>query len=187
VGTAAASAGELEGFHPPRWWVPVLVGVLALVAGVLALVWPGPTLLLVGICFGAFLVFAGAGDLVSAFAGDGASTFVRVLEALLGILTLLAGFILLTRPGASVVVAAFVLGFWFLLSGSLQLARGIAIAEHRAYNVGFGLLGVVAGVIILAQPGIGVVTLVWIVSIAFLLRGAMLVALGFGLRKAERA
>jgi uncharacterized membrane protein HdeD (DUF308 family) len=164
----------------------VLVGVLAIVAGVLALVWPGPTLLLVGVCFGAFLVFAGAGDLAGAFAGEGSSTFVRVLEALLGVVTLLAGFILLVRPGASVLVAAFVLGFWFLLSGSLQLARGIGVAEGRAYNVGFGLLGVVAGIVILAQPGIGVVTLVWVVSIAFLLRGALLVALGFGLRKAER-
>jgi uncharacterized membrane protein HdeD (DUF308 family) len=165
----------------------VLVGLLAIVAGVLALVWPGPTLLLVGICFGAFLVFAGVGDLVGAFAGDGSSAFMRVLEALLGIITLLAGFILLVRPGASVLAAAFVLGFWFLLSGSLQLARGIAVAESRAYDVGFGLLGVVAGIVILAQPGIGVVTLVWVVSIAFLLRGALLVALGLGLRKAERA
>jgi uncharacterized membrane protein HdeD (DUF308 family) len=187
VSAAAADPGHDLDVALPRWWVPVLVGALAVVAGVIALVWPGPTLLLIGICFGAYLVVAGAGNLVSAFTDAGLSTFLRVLEALLGILTLLAGAILIVRPGASVVTAAFVLGFWFLIAGCVQLARGMAVAEHRAFNLGFGLLGIAAGAVVLAQPGIGVVTLVWVVGIAFLLRGAIAIALGLALRSLERA
>jgi uncharacterized membrane protein HdeD (DUF308 family) len=176
---------EDPGLDLPRWWVPVVVGVLAVLAGVLALAWPEPTLVLVGICFGAYLIFAGIGSLISAFADGSQSTFLRIIEAILGIITLLAGMILIVRPGASVVTAALVLGFWFLLAGCLQLARGIAVAEQRAFNVGFGLLGIVAGIIVLAQPGIGVVTLVWIVGIAFIVRGALAIVLGFGLRRLE--
>ena len=152
--------------HRPRWRVPVAVGALAILAGLLALVWPGPTLLLIGVSFGVYLMFAGVGSLVSAFGDDEESAFLRVVEAILGLITLLAGLILFVRPGASVVTAALVLGFWFLLAGALQLARGFAIPEHRLFNLGFGLLGIVAGALVLAQPGIGVVTLVWIVGIA---------------------
>jgi uncharacterized membrane protein HdeD (DUF308 family) len=169
----------------PRWWVPVAVGALAIIAGILALAWPGPTLVLVGICFGVYLIFAGVGSLISAFADEAESTFMRIVEAILGIITLFAGMILVVRPGASVVTAALVLGFWFLLAGCLQLARGIAVAEHRVYNVGFGLLGIVAGIIVLAQPEIGVVTLVWIVGIALIVRGALGIGLGLGLRRLE--
>ena len=136
------------------------MGVLAVIAGILALVWPGPTLLLIGICFGIYLIFAGVGGLITAFAVEGLSTFLRIVEVVLGLLTLLAGMILVVRPGASVAVVAFVLGFWFLLSGSLQFARGVGIADGRWFNIGFGLLGIVAGIVVLAQPGIGVATLV---------------------------
>lgn len=170
----------------PRWWVPVLVGVLAVIAGIVSLVWPGPTLLLIGICFGIYLIFAGVGGLITAFAVEGLSTFLRIVEVVLGLLTLLAGMILVVRPGASVAVVAFVLGFWFLLSGSLQFARGVGIADGRWFNIGFGLLGIVAGIVVLAQPGIGVATLVLIVGIAFILNGLIAVALGFSLRGIQR-
>jgi uncharacterized membrane protein HdeD (DUF308 family) len=175
------------GSEPPRWWVPVAVGALAILAGILALAWPRPTLLLIGICFGVYLIFAGVGSLVSAFGDTAESTFLRVVDAILGLITLLAGLILFVRPGASVVTAALVLGFWFLIAGTLQLARGFAVPEHRAFNIAFGLLGIVAGVIVLAQPQIGVVTLVWIVGIAFIVRGVIAIALGLGLRRLERA
>jgi len=178
---------DVDAADLPTWWVPVLGGVLAILAGILALAWPGPTLVLVGICFGVYLMFAGIGNLVSAFADSSLSTFLRVLEAVLGLITLLAGMILLVRPGASVVTAALVLGFWFLLAGSLQLARGFAFRDGRAFNLGFGVLGIVAGVTVLAQPGIGVVTLVWIVGIAFIARGVLAVALGVTLQRLEHA
>lgn len=180
-------ADDLDRLDLPRWWVPVVVGLLAVVVGIVVLVWPGPTLLLIGICFGLYLIFAGLGGLVSAFADASLSTFLRVVEVILGLITLLAGMILVVRPGASVVTVALVLGFWFLIAGCLQLARGIAVRESRAFNLGFGLLGIAAGVIVLAQPRIGVVTLVWIVGIAFIVRGVIAVALGLALRRLERA
>jgi uncharacterized membrane protein HdeD (DUF308 family) len=185
----SASVPEAAATSPraPRWWVPVVVGALAILAGILALSWPGPTLLLIGVCFGVYLVFAGVGSLVSAFGDADESAFLRVVEAILGLITLFAGLILFVRPGASVVTAALVLGFWFLLAGTLQLAHGFAIPEHRLFNVAFGLLGIVAGVLVLAQPGIGVVTLVWIVGIAFIARGVIAIGLGLGLRRLEAA
>lgn len=181
----ALVADDVVGGRLPHWWVPVVVGVLAVIAGILALVWPGPTLLLIGFCFGILLLFMGVGNLITAFSASGLSTFLRVMEAILGVITLLAGMILVARPEASVAAIAFVLAFWFLLAGFMQLARGISEAEHRWFNIGFGVFGVVAGIIILAQPGIGVVTIIWVVSITFILNGVLGIALGFSLRSIE--
>lgn len=188
--TAAAvpppSLSATDDLKLPRWWIPVVIGVLAIIFGILALVWPGPTLLAVGLLFGAFLIMAGVGDLMAAFSHGGHSAFVRVLYGLLGVLTVGVGVVLLLRPGASVWVAAFTLGVWFLVTGCLQLAQGIAIRESRVWNLILGLIGVVAGVVIVAQPGIGVVTLVYVVSIALILRGVASIVLGFGLKAADK-
>lgn len=181
---ATAPGPEAFGATPiSKWWVPVLVGVLSIIAGILALAWPGATLLLVGVTFGILLLFAGAGNLVSAFGGEDSSVFLSVIEAILGVLTLLAGLILLVRPGASVLTAAWVLGFWFVVSGVMQLARGFAVEESRWFDIIFGLIGVAAGVIILAEPRIGLGTLVWIAGFGFIFRGCMAIALGFAARK----
>jgi uncharacterized membrane protein HdeD (DUF308 family) len=186
--TAPAGAfGPTDLETAPKWWVPIVVGVLAIIAGILSLAWPGPTLLLVGITFGVLLIVAGFGYLAASFRGDAGGTVFRVLEAILGVITLLAGLVLLVRPGASVVTAALVLGFWWLLAGALQLARGFAEREHRAYNIAFGILGIIAGAIIVAQPGIGVVTLVIVVGVGFLLYGALQIALGFAIRRLRPA
>lgn len=177
-------AVEYDQLKFPRWWIPVTIGVLAIIAGILALVWPGPTLFAVGLLFGIYLLFAGFGELLMAFSHE-RSTFLRVLSGLLGVLTLIVGFVLLVRPGASVVVAAFTLGIWFLVSGSVQVAKGVTVRESRAWNLILGSIGVVAGIAIVVQPGIGVITLVYVVSIALLLQGVALIMLGFGLKSAD--
>ena len=166
------------------WWIPLAAGLLTMLVGIIALVYPGPTLLAVGIIFGAYLVFWGGMYIVRGIAGeDELSTSLRMIFVLLGLLTVLAGLVLLVRPGESVLTAALVLGFWWVLTGVMQLARGFAVAEDRVSNLLLGLLGIVVGVIILAQPEIGLITLVWIAGIGLLLQGALEVAAGWQLRR----
>jgi uncharacterized membrane protein HdeD (DUF308 family) len=172
-----ASAGKY-------WWLPLAAGVLTTLIGFVALLYPGPTLLAIGIIIGAYLIAWGVMTTVRGIAGErGLSTVMRIVHVVLGLLTLLAGLIVLVRPGESLVTVALVLGFWLVLVGALQLMSGIVESEGRVWNIALGLVGIVAGVIILAQPGIGLGTLVWIVSLGLLLRGA--VEIGAGLRIRE--
>jgi uncharacterized membrane protein HdeD (DUF308 family) len=76
---------------------------------------------------------------------------------------------------------------WWALVGVMQLIGGIVEAEGRALNIALGLVGIVAGGIILAQPGIGLATLVWIVSLGLIFQGAVEIALGLQIRKLHRA
>lgn len=168
-----------------KWWVLALLGALSIVTGFLALAWPGPTLLLIGIWFGLLLLLVGAGDLAVAFSAE-ASTGRRIAAGILGVITIFAGTVLLFRPGASVMTAAWVLGFWFVVTGILQVVQGLTHAESRLWNLLFGVIGVAAGAIILGSPRIGLQTLVLIAGIGFIVRGTVALTLGFALRGAGK-
>jgi uncharacterized membrane protein HdeD (DUF308 family) len=183
--TPVPAAGEPR---PGRyWWVPLAAGVLTMFIGFVALVYPGPTLLAVGLLLGGYLVFWGIMTLLRGLSGETeASAVWRIALVLLGMLTALAGLVLLVRPGESVLTAAWVLGFWWVLSGILQLVTGIAVAERRVWNLLIGLLGIVAGTVILAQPEIGLATLVWIVGLGLIFQGMLEIAAGLAVRRLHK-
>jgi uncharacterized membrane protein HdeD (DUF308 family) len=167
------------------WWIPLAAGVLSLVVGLIALFFPKPTLLAVGIIFGAYLVLW-AVLLIARAASAEAPTSAKVLGIVLGAIAALAGMILIVRPEQSVLVAAWVLGFWWTLNGVLHLGFGIAVGEGRGWNIFRGVIGIAAGVVILAQPQIGLVTLVWVVGIGLILQGAIEIAAGWELRRLHK-
>lgn len=168
------------------WWLALVVGILSVIAGIAALAFPEPTLLAVGLIFGAYLVIWSGGILARGIAEDDGDTFLRVLRVITGIVGIFVGLVLLVRPGQSVLTAAYALGFWWVVIGVMQLSQGLALAGHRAWNIGWGVLGLVAGAIILAQPGIGLITLVWIVSIGLVVQGFMEIGMAMQMRRMAR-
>jgi uncharacterized membrane protein HdeD (DUF308 family) len=185
--SAAAGPGVVDDHAPGRfWWIPLVAGVLSVIIGVVALAYPGPTLLVVGILFGAYLAAWGTMLVVESVMTHGEPTFARILGVIVGLIAVLTGLILLVRPGESVVTAALVLGFWWTLSGVMQIVRGIAMSEGRTWNLVLGAIGLIAGIIILAQPEIGLVTLVWIVGFGLLFQGMVEIAAGWGVRRLHK-
>jgi uncharacterized membrane protein HdeD (DUF308 family) len=169
------------------WWVALVVGILSVVVGFAALFFPEPTLLAVGIIFGAYLVLWSAMVLMRGVADKEEDTVLRVLRVIAGVIGVIVGLVLLVRPGQSVLTAAFVLGFWWVVIGILQLSNGIAVSEHRVWNIGWGVLGLVAGTIILVQPGIGLITLVWIVSLGLIFQGLMEIGMALEMRRIAKS
>jgi uncharacterized membrane protein HdeD (DUF308 family) len=171
---------------PPRW-IALVLGGLTLVVGIAALVWPGPTLLAVGFLFGIYFVIWGAGLLVRGVGAPGVPVGLRILDVVIALLALLVGLLLMARPGASVGVVAWVLGFWWTLLGVMQVVHGLVEREGRAWNLVWGVVGTAAGVIILASPEIALGTLVLIVGISLILQGLLELLLAFAPRDAVAA
>jgi uncharacterized membrane protein HdeD (DUF308 family) len=165
------------------WWLPFAAGVLTIIVGLIALIWPGPTLLVVGVLLGAYLMVWGVITLVRGIGGaHGMHPGLRLALVLLGLVAVLAALLLLVRPAESVLAVAWVIGFWWVLSGVVELTRGLVIPEGRAWNIGLGLVGIVAGTIILAQPEIGLAALVVISGIGLICQGALEAVAGWQLR-----
>jgi uncharacterized membrane protein HdeD (DUF308 family) len=183
--TTDATADSTVGPAAPGqyWWLPFAAGVLTIIAGLIALIWPGPTLLVVGVVLGAYLMVWGVITLVRGIGGAaGMHPGLRLALVLLGLFAVLAALFLLVRPAESVLAVAWVIGFWWILSGEVELTRGFVIPEGRAWNIGLGLIGIVAGTVILAQPQIGLAALVVISGIGLICQGAIEAIAGWQLR-----
>jgi uncharacterized membrane protein HdeD (DUF308 family) len=167
-------------------WIPAVSGVLTLAAGIAALVWPEPTLLVVGVLFGVYLALWGVMTLVAgAGSGDVVPAGLRVLSIFTGILALLAGLVLMVRPGESILTLVWVLGFWWAVLGTMELVRGIVEPADRLWNIVWGLVALAAGIVLLADPEIGLGTLVLIVGIGLILQGLLELGIAYTVHRVQ--
>jgi uncharacterized membrane protein HdeD (DUF308 family) len=115
------------GSQTPGWrWLHILFGVISIVAGIVALVWPGQTFLVLAAIIGWYVLFAGIMDIIVAFATKDENDF-WWLQLVLGIAQVLIGFWAVGYTGRSTAL----LVIWV---GASALARGIS-----SLFLGFGL------------------------------------------------
>jgi uncharacterized membrane protein HdeD (DUF308 family) len=157
--------------QPRHWWALVLLGVVQIAAGVLAIAYPDLTLLVLALIFGINVLFAG---IVLVVVGtDEESEGSRVLRVVTGFLAALAGLILIVHPGQSLLVLLLAVAFFFVLLGIGDLSRAVHQKEGRFLSALLGLLTIAAGVILVADPDIGLETLALLAGIAFIARGTL--------------
>jgi uncharacterized membrane protein HdeD (DUF308 family) len=164
----------------------IVVGAIGAIAGVLAIVYPDVTLLALALIAGINLLLLGVLGLVDAFSSDGDST-TRVLAAVLGLLGIVAGLVVMKRPGETLLVLVLAVGVWLVVAGVVDLVRALVVAGNRGIRVVAGLVDVVLGGLILALPKLSLGTLAVLIGIAFLIRGVVCIVRGVQVRKAVTA
>jgi uncharacterized membrane protein HdeD (DUF308 family) len=109
------------------WWLLLLQGIASILFGVLALVWPGATLLALAIIFGWFVLFQGAMDVVFAIGAviDRRSWGWRFASGVLGVIV---GLIILSWPGLTALTVMLFVGVWAIILG---LTRIIGVIAER--------------------------------------------------------
>ena len=106
--------------------------------------------------------------------------------AIIGLISVLAGLVLIKRPFDTLVVFALIVGIWFVIAGIARLVAGFAEREGRAATSPSPTLDIVAGVVILAWPDLGLSTFAVILGIVLILRGVLLIFAGWELRSAKK-
>ena len=166
------------------WWVVVLRGVLAIALGVLAFVWPVVTLTSLVIVFGAYALVDGVFALLSAVRGGGAEPWwLLVLEGGVGIGI---GVLTLVAPGITALALLFYIAIWAIATGVLEIAAALALRkeiEGEWLLVLGGLVSVAFGALLIARPGAGALAVLWLIGGYAIAFGALLVLLGFKLRR----
>lgn len=150
------------------WWLLFVLGLLAVAAGVIVLVQPGISLTTLAVITGIFLLVDGVYEIVRSFSH---STENRGMWALLGVVSVIAGVLLVRHPIAGVTAIALLLGLWLLCFGLVGLVGAFSSDENGLLRIVVALVMTVAGIIIISSPAIAVSTLGLIVGIAFILRG----------------
>lgn len=188
-----SSAGFNETGHMPRpmlyaladrWWLFLMRGIAALVFGILALIWPGVTLVTLVLLYGVFALIDGAIAIVGAIRGSEDSS--RWWLAIVGLVSIAAGAFALLWPGISSLVFVLCVAVWSIAIGLMQIVGAISM-RHEIDDgwllVASGALSVIFGGLLLSRPGAGAVALVFVIAAYAIAYGIMLILLAFRLRK----
>ncbi|HZC99860.1 MAG TPA: HdeD family acid-resistance protein [Actinomycetes bacterium] len=172
-----------------RHWGWVLAfGIINLLVGIAALAWPGRTIVVVAVLFGIELVLAGIFRFVAALAADEESGGTRVLLALLGVLSFIVGLWALRHLLVTIAALALLLGIFWIVNGAVEMFTALSYRAMpgRGWTIFTGLLSVMAGVVVLAYPGISLLTLAVVLGVWLLVYGTMEIALALQLRSVGR-
>ena len=179
----SAAVESTDGMNRHSGGVVVAVGVLSIVAGILAIVYPDLTLLALALIAGINLLLLGILGLVDAVTADDDAGGTRVLSGVLGLLGVIAGLVVMRRPGESLLAIILILGVWFVVSGLVDAIRALVVPGDRAFRLLVAVFDIVLGGLILALPDVSLKTMAILAGIAFIVRGIFAVLIGLKLRK----
>jgi uncharacterized membrane protein HdeD (DUF308 family) len=171
-----------ERYSPERYWyVLVITGVIGVAVGALVLADPNRSLKALAVIVGVYLLLAAVLVIARTVSDEdrGAGGL------LLGILSLIAGVVVIRHPGQSIVVVSMALGIYFLVAGALDTAR-VIVGPRRLASLVRAVILIAAGTAIISSPEISVKTLALLTGIALGLQGAIQIGEGFVLRSRGR-
>ena len=178
-----ASVTQVETKPASIWWIPVVMGLIALGVGVFFVVRNDSTLKTVTVILGIFLLIQAVVEILVAIFGKGEG---RGVLALIGVVTAIAGLLLVKKPFETLTVLILILGIVFVVAAIARLVDAVSSREGRAGNLLICLIDLAAGVIILAWPDLTLTAIAVIIGIVLIVRGLLMIVFGFQLRSAEK-
>lgn len=171
------------------WWILALRGLIAIAFGVLALIWPGLTLLALVSLFAAYALLTGAVSIFGAIRNRKSDDEWWLL-LLLGLVALGAGVIALIHPGLTTLVLVLLIGANALVTGVLDIAAAVRLRKAIRGEwmlILSGVAAIVFGILVFMFPAAGALALVWMISLYALVTGVLLLTVSFRLRARARA
>ena len=167
-----------------KWWVVALRGVVAVLFGVLAFVWPGITLLTLVYLYSAYALINGILAFILAFsAPKGYPRFGSLI--LQGLVSIVVGVIAFLMPGITALAFVILIAAWAIITGIFEIVAAVRLRKvitREWLLVLAGVLSVLFGVVVVALPAAGILALVWWIGSFSLLLGVLLIASAFRIR-----
>jgi len=167
-----------------RWWVIALRGVVAIIFGILAFLWPGLVFRTLLTLFGAFALVDGVLSVVAGLSNVRTDErwWAEVIEGVLGIAF---GLLVFFWPGLTEVALLWVIAAWAIVTGVTEIVGAIqlrrVIANEWLLILG-GIASILFGILLIAFPGAGILGLTWMIGSYAILFGVLFLFLAFRLR-----
>ena len=166
------------------WWHFAVRGVLTIVFGILALVWPGPTIKALVVLFGAFVLVDGIFAVVT---GIQSREYFKYWWALLleGLTGIAIGIMTFIWPNIAGLVLLYFIASWAILTGIFEIIaalelRNVLPGEWATFLA--GVLSILLGILLFAYPTAGAVGMVWAIGLYAIAAGIMEIIVAFRLR-----
>jgi len=174
------------------WWLVLLRGIVILLMGILLVSRPLPTLIVLVYLLGFYWFFDGIFTLIASIRGRkshkdwGWGIFVGIISAL-------AGVVVFTQPYISAVIGAtfviYVVAVMVLVSGIWSIITGIRLRKEISNEWSMilgGVLSAIFGILLMINPLVSAMTLVWLIGVFALAGGIILIVVSFRIRKLSK-
>lgn len=172
-----------------HWWLLALRGAIAILFGVLTLVWPVVTLISLAALFAAFALVGGAVWTFGAIKNRKVDSRWWML-LILGAVSMAAGVVATLHPAMTMLVLILLVGANALVTGVMDIVVAVRL---RKYMKGEWLLmlsgtaSILFGLIVLLFPlGAGALALAWFIGCYALFTGILLLVLAWRVRTWSR-
>ena len=162
-------------------------GAVALIVGLMITFWPKNSAVVLTVILGIYLIIAGLAYVGLGIFSKGISGGARALDIILGALFVIGGIVAVVNPSESAVVLGIFLG---ILIGILWIVEGVVAlvqsgdAPSKAWAIFFGILSIIAGIVLLFSP-MFVVVLWWILGISLIVLGIIQIVRAFRFGRGE--
>lgn len=172
---------------PHLWKSTLISGVLAIGLGIAVLAWPGISILVAAIFFGAYLLVTGIAQVVFAFSLH-VSAGGRVLLFISGAASVILAVLSFRHLFDAVLLLAIWIGIGFIFRGVATAVSAISdpTLPGRGWNIFVGVISLVAGIVVLASPFESIGTLALVTGIWLVVIGVMEIITAFGIRSADK-
>jgi uncharacterized membrane protein HdeD (DUF308 family) len=164
------------------WQVTLVLGVLTLILGIIVSFHPSGSLNVVAVLLGILMILSGIFHLVRVFDQDERH---RIWVGIAGLLFIVIGVILIRHLHLTVALIGLVIGITWVVQGLTALIGGLAggAQEGRAWWIAFGVISVIAGIVVVSAPVTSVSVLAVLLGIWFIVMGIFEIIAGFLLRR----
>jgi uncharacterized membrane protein HdeD (DUF308 family) len=166
-----------------RWWSFLLRGIIAIAVGLILLFWTGATVKVLAYVVGIFALLDGLVNVIlSIMKAVDKERWVWTL--VWGLIGLLLGGLIISRPGAVLGVIVILAGLWVILMGVIFLAFSFDMPPDsgRGWIGILGFLIIVVGILILAYPAGSVYAVAVLIAIYALIKGVFEIIIAFRVR-----
>lgn len=176
--------GVIADLYKQAWWALLIRGILAVLFGIIATTWPGLTLAMLIIFFGAFALIHGLMTVFGSIMGrrQAEDWWIVLLEGIIGVVI---GIMTFAWPALTGLVLAYFIAAWALITGLLKVYGALKLRkeiEGEWLLIVAGVISVIFGILVFVRPLAGALAITWVIGIYAILLGLIAIILSFRVR-----
>jgi uncharacterized membrane protein HdeD (DUF308 family) len=164
-----------------NWGALAFRGVVAILFGIAAFIWPGLTVRVLVVLLAAFALVEGIANIAGGIrVREGWAIAEGAISAIAGVVMLVVG------PVITAIALLYVVAAWAILTGIIRIIAAIQlrrVLQNEWVLVASGVASLVFGVIAAISPGAGILAIIWFVAAWSIVLGILLVVLAINLRQ----